>query len=439
MTPIKISQVLKIQEKAQCFLHQAIANERSRRWKKVVDNYSDLFRLLDRRSLPVTFKPGPHYAQLLYECYFHSGMAFQSLNQHKEAVHQYTKAIQSVSVPKNGCLSGCHSSSCLHTPLFTRRAYAYAKCGELKNALKDAEKAVVLDSFNPAVYCVRALVFSTMGEMKRAVLDLNCALKLNPSLACALILRGTLTGLLAEGSWNAFDMKNKDHKKALEMHQDANVFQDLADFKSPQIGEFYNRFLWCLNVPHTVIEVDFLSGSSFNASLPGRPNGTPSASVLNNTPKNSYIQSQQRDPFRCGTPACYRDDSRLERRSAYGSALRKYSADMKDTGISARILQLTKSAVAWSERRAASASAHMEFQSNTKPKSVASLRRRTGSSVLQLRKQEVQSKILSEVGITVFQAINLCDAPRMYYKPWKGDKLPVTELPIKPPLKVFKV
>ncbi|KAK6482462.1 hypothetical protein HHUSO_G15480 [Huso huso] len=311
MTPIKISQVLKIQEKAQCFLHQAIANEHSRRWKKVVDNYSDLFKLLDRGSLPVTFKPGPHYAQLLYECYFHSGMAFQSLNQHKEAVHQYTKAIQSVSVPKNGCLSGCHSSSCLHTPLFTRRAYAYAKCGELKNALKDAEKAVVLDSFNPA----------------------------------------------------------------LEMHQDANVFQDLADFKSPQIGEFYNRFLWCLNVPHTVIEVDFLSGSSFNASLPGRPNGTPSASVLNNTPKNSYIRSQQRDPFRCGTPACYRDDSRVERRSAYGSALRKYSADMKDTGISDRILQLTKSAVAWSERRAASASAHMEFQSNTKPKSVASLRR----------------------------------------------------------------
>ncbi|XP_041110446.1 uncharacterized protein LOC121318146 isoform X2 [Polyodon spathula] len=233
MTPIKISEVVEIQEKAQCFLQQAIANERSRWWKKVVGNYSDLFKLLDRRSLPVTFKPGPHYAQL------------------------------------NGCLSGCHSSSCLHTPLFTRRAYAYAKCGELKNALKDAEKAVVLDSFNPA----------------------------------------------------------------LEMQRDAYVFQDLVDFKSPKINEFYNRFLWCLNVPHTVIELDLLSGSSFNTSLPGRPNGTPSALVLNKTPKNSYNHSQQRDPFRCGTPACYRDDSRVERRSAYGSALRKYSADMKGNAL----------------------------------------------------------------------------------------------------------
>ncbi|XP_041110445.1 uncharacterized protein LOC121318146 isoform X1 [Polyodon spathula] len=297
MTPIKISEVVEIQEKAQCFLQQAIANERSRWWKKVVGNYSDLFKLLDRRSLPVTFKPGPHYAQL------------------------------------NGCLSGCHSSSCLHTPLFTRRAYAYAKCGELKNALKDAEKAVVLDSFNPAVYCVRALVFSTMGEMKMAMQDLNCALKLNPSHACTLILRGTLTGLLAESSCNAFDMKNKDHKKALEMQRDAYVFQDLVDFKSPKINEFYNRFLWCLNVPHTVIELDLLSGSSFNTSLPGRPNGTPSALVLNKTPKNSYNHSQQRDPFRCGTPACYRDDSRVERRSAYGSALRKYSADMKGNAL----------------------------------------------------------------------------------------------------------
>ncbi|MGH0134786.1 UNVERIFIED_CONTAM: hypothetical protein FKN15_063501 [Acipenser sinensis] len=176
--------------------------------------------------------------------------------------------------------------------------------------------------------------------MKRAVLDLNCALKLNPSLACALILRGTLTGLLAEGSWNAFDMKNKDHKKALEMHQDANVFQDMADFKSSQIGESYNRFslmygktpkwhviqyvnkalemhqdanvfqdmadfkssqigesynrfLWCLNAPDTVIEVDFLSGSSFNASLPGRPNGAPSASGI------AVSYSYNTGPFDC--------------------------------------------------------------------------------------------------------------------------------------------
>ena len=110
----------------------------------------------------------------MYESHYHLGVALQYMKEPRRAVTQFTKAIEAVEIPKvthhptntimylhdrtliilaflaqNGCMAGCMSNSCLMTPLYARRSYAYCQMDDLNKALVDAEKAVVLDNTNP--------------------------------------------------------------------------------------------------------------------------------------------------------------------------------------------------------------------------------------------------------------------------------------------------
>nr|XP_006822480.1 PREDICTED: uncharacterized protein LOC102802522 [Saccoglossus kowalevskii] len=242
---LTITQLLVLQMKAQATLKEAIRNERSKRWEQVVKNYIDLLKLLSRKRFPDDWKSPGWYSLLMYETHYHLGLAFQRLDRHKRAVHHYTKSIDAISIPKNGCAAKCNSNSCLSTPVFAKRAFGNAKIGELKSSLKDAEKTVVLDSKNPDGFCIRALVHSTRGERKLALGDVDAALLLNPNHACALVIRGTLDkSAMEEASDHAGGKQNyvhPDHLKACLVKPDAQNYLDVGDFKHPRILDFYDR------------------------------------------------------------------------------------------------------------------------------------------------------------------------------------------------------
>ncbi|KAI8501745.1 hypothetical protein Bbelb_201570 [Branchiostoma belcheri] len=374
--PTAEQKLLRIQEEAQITLKEAMRNERSKRWKRVVENYNHLLKLVCRRNLPEGYEPpASKHIMLLYELYYHLGLALQNLGRHREAIKQYTKAIKVVSIPKNGCLAGCHSNSCLMTPLFAKRAFAYAKW-DRKNALRDAEKAVVLDNVNPDVYCIRALTWMTFNEEKMAIQDLSTALKRNPRHACALILRGTI-----------------DRPMALEMNPHTNLYLDVKDFDSPKIIDFYNRFLFSLNVPHTVSTISLLTPSP-DTSRPARP------------------------PFRCGTPSrLQRSTESAVRRWQYGMAIRAHSVQQTADPISGHIRALT------GDRRSQSAQPLMSGTIKpVHPAAAAQARHRAQTATPFTKGATPMATGLaapsgaSAETIKVFEDVNLENMPRMYYK-----------------------
>lgn len=64
------------------------------------------------------------------------------------------------------------------------------------------------------MYCIRALVWSSAKEKKRALIDLNFSSKLDSSHVCTLIIRGAIMNSL--GSTSA-SVPNKDHDKVKDV------------------------------------------------------------------------------------------------------------------------------------------------------------------------------------------------------------------------------
>ncbi|ETE58053.1 hypothetical protein L345_16227, partial [Ophiophagus hannah] len=88
---------------------------------------------------------------LVFETYYHIGVAFQSMHNHQEALEEFSFALETAHIPKNVCQVGCASGSFYQIPVLTRRAYSYVKCGKIKEAIRDSTRAVNLDSSNPAL------------------------------------------------------------------------------------------------------------------------------------------------------------------------------------------------------------------------------------------------------------------------------------------------
>ncbi|XP_060100865.1 uncharacterized protein LOC132576086 isoform X1 [Heteronotia binoei] len=354
-----MNEVACAQTRAQTFLLMALSCERAIHWHEAIEYYRQLLKVLSKDKLPEEYVPGPLYTQLLFETCYHLGIAFQKLDSHRNAVEEFTNAIEFAQVPKYACQVGCVSRSFFHTPVFARRAYAYVKCDKIKEAIKDANKTVELDPSNPDVYCIRALVWGSTKEKRRALVDLNNSLKLNSSHICSLILRGailnSLTGVTSP-------MHNKDHRKAFSLCPDSQKFFDVQDFNSPKMSSFYDscwnglgsaivlaevvleragatpngricsrlrlaprnhhccgkfpRYLWSLNAFHTVTEVNLFSGAAFHPKLPYSPYRS------RKLPGVDGNQSRMKEPFRCGSVTVYPDETSLLRRKIYSKSLR---------------------------------------------------------------------------------------------------------------------
>ncbi|XP_074921724.1 uncharacterized protein LOC116819258 isoform X2 [Chelonoidis abingdonii] len=293
--------------RAEAQLRSAIACERAMRWSEVVDHYTALLKTLSKEELPKDFEPGPYYSQLI------------------------------------ACQVGCVSRTFLHTPLFARRAYAYVKCGLLKEAIDDANKAVELDPLNPDVYCVRALVWNTVKEKKRALFDLNCSQKLKPSHISTLIIKGIIKNSLMATEGTKYLVKNKDHEKAYKLDKTSKNFFDVEDFHSPKMDDFYDRYLWSLNVPHTIMQVNLMAGSSFISHLP--------SDSFHREKRMSLLPEQNPGSFICSTPTSYLGNTAFARRASYGKALKDSGLKLNASKISESILRITRVASEWSERR----------------------------------------------------------------------------------------
>ncbi|XP_076447896.1 uncharacterized protein LOC143284780 isoform X2 [Babylonia areolata] len=466
---------------ANAVLRFAMFNERSKRWPKVAESYKRLIWLVDKTHFPKDYEPPQSYAILMYELHYHLGVALQRLEQHRKAIGHFTKAIQSVSIPKGGCLAGCVANSCLMTPILARRAFAFAKVGDMKSALRDAENSVVLDNQNPDVYCIRALVRGTRDEETMALRDVDEGLKLNPSHVCALIIRGALSRTLAE-----------------KLNPESQSFYTVTDFHHPCILDFYDRFLFTLSVPHTITDINLTPDKPSQKQLDSNPDlysrGPSRVSSAHSSSSTREALQEAAEPFRCGTPASADNKSAARRRKDYGEAVRKFMARPKTA--SEFLAQLEKDRTKRSlqeqqqARRASSAvvpranlsqqSAHTDLHLTTPSvtpfsrKSSASQGAGTGRTVtsppllapygggervadrgsfrseLSSRpgvRLDVETKTSSgrttkttctktftfhtpsNYSIPVFQPVNIKGAPRMYYRPWRGDKLPIADVP----------
>ncbi|XP_078485654.1 uncharacterized protein LOC100175330 [Ciona intestinalis] len=515
---MKIDKLSKIQREANVLLKEATMDERSSRYNKVVEKYKKMLKSIHPSNLPASFMPTSSYNMLLYESYYHLGTALQNLGRYKESVHAFTNAMLSMNLRKNGCMAGCDSNTCFQTPVLAKRALAHAKTGDLKNAFRDIEKAVVLDARNPDLYCVRALLWSTRKENEKAIEDLDKALAINRCHVCALLLRGTvdqpfqLFGLLEGISTNVKKDKSVYHQEAIKINHDAAQFTDVGSVHSPKIIPFWNRFLWSLNVPRTVMHVDLTSAiiSQYNNTIvmqeqPPAPqnrstSATPLVSGHRNVTKDVTNDVGAPKPFRCGTPhkPSTAPATKTYRRLSYGEAIRTYSAKRQDTGVSEYIQRLVahasrpttaqslkteipvikisrppscnspaRSISRRSSTHAAVPINHLHSptlypQANRRQSVISvsscpipynrgnspSIRRpslappseRRRASIAAGSSHEGAANFATLVhGIEVFNKVNVDEAPRMYYKPWGGDKLPVAQLPQRAKLEAFRV
>ncbi|XP_070559510.1 uncharacterized protein [Ptychodera flava] len=459
---MSLAQVLSLQTRAQATLKEAMRNERSKRWQQVIGNYRQLLKLVARDRLPSDWAKPTWYNLLMYETHYHIGLALQRLGDHKTALKHYNKAIVAISIPKNGCEAKCNSNSCLHTPLFAKRAFAHAKMGDFRNAVKDSEKAVVLDSKNADVYCIRAMVHNTIGEKKKAVSDLNFALGLNSNHACALVLRGAIDKpMIDEIAENLAGRRPPklpaDHLSACIIKPDAQNFLDVSDFNHPRILDFYDRFLFSLNVPHTVCDYHIMllppqfwsvmaTASNFvkcdyqtdkwAVDNPGGPGATRTRQRIGETryavkPPMSSLTPRRKDSrsvraFRVSAGSSYTETvSATERRQAYDNAVRNSRRRAK----SAPPMRPMSPSV--STAPSDTASSHRAFTTPTgsrqcRPVSAATSQAKTqlSYSTLNINRRSLSpKKALSLANIRVMEKVNIKYAPRMYIKPWLGDRI----------------
>ena len=72
----------------------------------MAENYKKLLKLVAKSNLPSSFAAPPSYDMLLYESFYHFGVALQNLGRHRESVFAYTSAmnamhLRKVSLPEN--------------------------------------------------------------------------------------------------------------------------------------------------------------------------------------------------------------------------------------------------------------------------------------------------------------------------------------------------
>ncbi|XP_051817406.1 uncharacterized protein LOC127538001 isoform X2 [Antechinus flavipes] len=217
-----------LQESGSKALRKAIASEQTKSWLKAVEYYTELLDIVNKVKILRIFDTDLPYAQLLFETYYHLAVAYQNLNLHRKAIEKLTLAEEITSVPKNGCEVGCSYETFYHTPIFSRRAFSHVLCGKKKEAIKDANKAINLDRLNPAY----------------------------------------------------------------KICQKSNLFLDVTNFKSPKMAEFFEKFLWSLNVPHTVTSLNLLEGySAYFSNFPCRK----ISQNLRKVPRMPSILSTRRD------------------------------------------------------------------------------------------------------------------------------------------------
>ncbi|KAK3762788.1 hypothetical protein RRG08_040485 [Elysia crispata] len=490
----KFRSISEVNQVSNSILRQIMVHERSKRWGKVIEAYQRLLWVIDKKHFPADYEPPSSYGILLYELHFHLGLALQRLGLHRKSVVHYTKAIEAVSIPKGGCLAGCMTNSCLMTPLYSRRAFAFTQTGDMVSALRDAESVVVLDNRNPDVYCIRALVRASRNEERLAINDLDQALTFSPNHVACLVVRGAITRPLSPKYPGGPIRQNKYLVKAERLNPESQSYFNVDSFQHPCVLDFYDRLLFTLLVPHTVTLIDLTpdkpTKKQIESSLDTQ-NRSDSARAETQGGGNSSREKSE-TPFRCGTPSSGDNVLAARRRHDYGEAVRKHNSRARSAADYMAQLEKERQLRHQASRRAQSAvplTVSFRSQTTTQPTSTAPPPATTrplsahpsqnsSAHILQSRavrfppNDDQQLQVSSQqssahpAGITpanylvkkrtkttctkafvfetpdnytipVFQPVNIKEAPRMYYRPWRGDKLPIAEVPHPQPRPAF--
>ncbi|GFN97417.1 tpr repeat [Plakobranchus ocellatus] len=465
----KFRSMAEVNQVSNSILRQIMVHERSKRWGKVIEAYQRLLWVIDKKHFPADYEPPASYGILLYELHFHLGLALQRLGLHRKSVLHYTKAIEAVSIPKGGCLAGCMTNSCLMTPLYSRRAFAYTQVGDLVSALRDAESVVVLDNRNADVYCIRALVRASRNEERLALGDLDQALTFAPNHVACLVVRGAITRPLSPKYPGGPPRQNKYLVKAEKLNPESQSYFNVDSFHHPCILDFYDRLLFTLLVPHTVTTIDLTPDKPTKKQIESNLDiHNRSDSARASTPgAGSSPNERPETPFRCGTPSGGDNVLAARRRHDYGEAVRKHNSRPRSAADFMARLEKERQSHYLTTRRAqttvpppaasrpVSACPPRDGSENLPSRSVRfATPDATQSSALpggpgypnysgakkRTRTSSTKAFVFEtpdNYTIPVFQPVNIREAPRMYYRPWRGDKLPVAEVPHPQPRPAF--
>jgi tetratricopeptide (TPR) repeat protein len=164
--------------------------------------------------------------------YNREGERCYSLKQYKEAVENYTQAIQLQS----------------NTALFyNNRGYVYGGLGEYDKAISDYNKAIELDPQDASIYANQGYLFAKLEKYDEAISDYCRAIELDPDNAVAYNNRGSIYIVLGRT-----DEAISDLNKAIELKAEvANPYKHLGNIYKEQ-GD-YTRSIQCLS---KAIELD---------------------------------------------------------------------------------------------------------------------------------------------------------------------------------------
>ena len=102
------------------------------------------------------------------ESYFNSGNLYLRLEENRQAINDYDKAIE---------LNPQYASA------YNNRGIAYARLGDSRQAIKEFDKSIELDPKVPEVYYNRAIIFGRIGDEQQAIENFKKAARLGHRVA----------------------------------------------------------------------------------------------------------------------------------------------------------------------------------------------------------------------------------------------------------------
>lgn len=163
---------------------------------------NDVFDLVDEiiklaNQVLVLVTPSYLTSEKLAEIYRIRGFAYYLSWEHKQAIKDYSKAIE---LDKNNISN------------YLGRAEVYRDSGKHKKAIKDYSRAIELDPNSSYIYYERGCVYQVLKDYKRAIKDYSRAIEINPDNQSYFNSREDVYKVMGELS-----LADKDYKKAAEL------------------------------------------------------------------------------------------------------------------------------------------------------------------------------------------------------------------------------
>jgi len=179
----------------------AVLFERQKSWNKAAAKYEELLSLMYKRQWKKKLNK-EKLRLLFFECHFHCAVGLQNVQKYRGALRHFRRAMEVVSWRKDECQAGCITGRVLHlhVPTLARMACCYIHEGDLKAALDNADKAILLDFRNPDLFCVRAVVNFLLHRQEKALSDASFAIQLSPAQVCGWLLRGLFKKIKREAN-----------------------------------------------------------------------------------------------------------------------------------------------------------------------------------------------------------------------------------------------